>query len=111
LDGSNSYTIELSPPPPVQAFWSLTMYHAKTKFLVANDISRYSVGDRTRGLKAKEDGLLTITISANEPSGGDAKANWLPAPNGAFFLVLREYSPKPAVLNGGWQPPAIRLKK
>ncbi len=111
LDGSHSYTIELSPPPPVQAFWSLTMYHAKTKFLVANDINRYSVGDRTRGLKAKGDGSLTITISADEPSGGDAKANWLPAPNGAFFLVLREYSPKPAVLNGGWQPPAIRLSK
>ena len=111
LDGSNSYTIELSPPPPVQAFWSLTMYHANTKFLVANDLDRYSIGDRTRGLKAKEDGSLTITISADEPSGGDAKANWLPAPDRAFFLVLRAYSPKPAVLNGGWQPPAITLVK
>jgi hypothetical protein len=87
------------------------MYHADSKFLVANDINRYSVGDRTRGLKAKRDGSLTITISADEPSGRDAKANWLPAPNGAFFLVLREYSPKPAVLNGGWQPPAIRRNK
>jgi hypothetical protein len=54
---------------------------------------------------------LTITISADAPSGGDAKANWLPAPDGAFFLVLREYSPKPAVLNGGWQPSAINRTK
>jgi hypothetical protein len=85
------------------------MYHANTKFLVANDLDRYSIGDRTRGLKAKEDGSLTITISADQPSGGDAKANWLPAPDGAFFLVLRAYSPKPAVLNGGWQPSTINL--
>jgi hypothetical protein len=111
LSGTQRYVIELSPPPPVQAFWSLTMYHADTKFLVANKINRYSVGDRTRGLKAKEDGSLAITISANEPSDPDAKANWLPAPKGAFFMVLREYSPKPAVLNGGWQPPEIRVNK
>jgi hypothetical protein len=107
LTGSNSYTLELSPPPPAQAFWSLTMYNAKNKFLVANDINRYSVGDRTPGIKVKSDGSLTVTISADQPSGGDAKANWLPAPDGAFYMVLRAYSPKPPILNRSWQPSAI----
>jgi hypothetical protein len=89
------------------AFWSLTMYNAKTKLFVANKSNRYAIGDRTAGIKTEKDGSLTITISADEPSDATAKANWLPAPKGPLYVVLREYSPGPAVLNGDWQPPKI----
>jgi hypothetical protein len=111
LDGANTYTLKLAPPPPVAAFWSLTMYDAKTKLFVDNTSNRYSIGDRTAGIKTEKDGSLTITMSAAEPSAGDAKANWLPAPKGPFYVVLREYSPGPAVLNGGWLPPKITKAK
>ena len=111
LDGSNTYTVKLSPPPPVAAFWSLTMYDAKTKLFIDNKANRYSIGDRTAGIKQEKDGSLTITISTDEPSDAHAKANWLPAPKGPFYMVLREYSPGPAVLNGGWLPPKITKAK
>jgi hypothetical protein len=111
LNGSSTYTLKLAPPPPVAAFWSLTMYDAKTKLFVDNKSNRYAVGGKTVGLKTKKDGSVTITISATEPSDADAKANWLPAPKGAFYMVLREYSPGPAVLNGGWVPPKIEAAK
>jgi hypothetical protein len=111
LDGSGTYTLKLAPPPPVAAFWSLTMYDAKTKLFVDNKSNRYSIGDRTAGKKTEKDGSLTITMSATEPSDANAKANWLPAPKGPFYVVLREYSPGPAVLNGSWVPPKIEMAK
>ena len=111
LNGTNTYTLKLAPPPPVAAFWSLTMYNAKTKLFVDNKSNRYSIGDRTAGTKTEKDGSLTITMSSAEPSDGNAKANWLPAPKGPFYLVLREYSPGAAVLNGDWQPPKIEKAK
>jgi hypothetical protein len=107
LNGTNTYTLKLSPPPPVAAFWSLTMYDAKTKLFVDNKSNRYAIGDRTAGIKTEKDGSLTITMSLKEPSDATAKLNWLPAPKGSFYVVLREYSPGPAVLNGDWQPPKI----
>jgi hypothetical protein len=107
FNGTNTYTLKLAPPPPVEAFWSLTMYDAKTKLFIDNKINRYSIGDRTDGIKIEKDGSLTITMSYTEPSATDAKANWLPAPNGPFYVVLREYSPGPAVLNGDWLPPKV----
>jgi hypothetical protein len=111
LDGSSNYTLKLAPLPPVAAFWSLTMYDAKTKMLVANTANRYSIGDRTSGLQIEKDGSVTITITATEPSDVTAKANWLPAPTGSFYMVLREYSPGAAVLNGDWLPPKIEKAK
>jgi hypothetical protein len=111
LDGSSTYTLKLAPPPPVEAFWSLTMYDAKTKLFVDNKSNRYAIGDRTAGLKTQKDGSVTITISPTEPSDAEATANWLPAPKGSFYMVLREYSPGPAVLNGGWLPPKITKVK
>jgi hypothetical protein len=108
LSGASSYTLQLAPPPPVAAFWSLTMYDAKTKLFVDNKMNRYSIGNRTEGIKSGKDGSLTITIAAGKPSD---PANWLPAPKGPFYMVLREYSPGPAVLNGGWLPPKISKAK
>ena len=108
MTGASSYTLKLAPPPPVEAFWSLTMYDAKTKLLVKNSANRYSIGDRTPGIKFEKDGSIAISISAEKPAD---PANWLPAPKGPFYMVLREYSPGPAILNGDWVPPKIEKTK
>ena len=73
---------------------------------MANPIDRYSIGNVTPGLLRGGDGSLTIVVSARRPIETDA--NWLPAPNGAFTLVLRVYDPTPQVLESGWSPPAIK---
>jgi hypothetical protein len=73
---------------------------------VANPVDRYSIGDETPGLVRGADGSLTIVVSASQPSETDV--NWLPAPEGAFSLVLRVYDPTPQVLDGSWSPPVIR---
>jgi hypothetical protein len=111
LDGSNTYTVRLAPPPPVEAFWSLTMYDAKTKLFIENKINRYAFGDRTPGLQKEKDGSLTIHLQNDEPTDSKAKANWLPSPKGSFYVVLREYSPKAAILTREWVPPAIQPVK
>ena len=105
LDGATAnYTLRLQTPPPVNAFWSVTLYDAKSFALHANSINRYLVSDRTAGLKVAADGSITIQIQHAPSKSG----NWLPAPAGPFFIVLRAYSPKPAMLDGGWLPPAIQ---
>jgi hypothetical protein len=77
-------------------------------FLVANPIDRYSIGDRTPGLRY-DDGGLTIVMQRDDP-GGEASANWLPTPPGAFRPILRMYQPRPAVFDGSYElPPIIRL--
>jgi hypothetical protein len=93
------------PPYGSDGFWSITLYDA-AGFLVANRIDRYSIGDDTPGLIRAADGSLTIVVSATRPAG--TRVNWLPAPTGAFSLILRVYDPKPQVLDGSWSPPAIQ---
>lgn len=97
--------------PPVDAFWSLTMYEVtpeRQAFLTPNPINRYSIGDRTPGLAIGDDGSLDIWISRTDP-GGARSANWLPAPaSGPFRLTFRTYLPKPALLNGQWRIPALQ---
>jgi hypothetical protein len=107
LTGERTYTLHLDPTPPVGAFWSLTMYSVPDFYLVANEIDRYSIGDRTPHLAYGEDGSLTITIGADRPADWTAAANWLPAPRGTFRPVLRMYEPAPAVLDGTYVVPAI----
>jgi hypothetical protein len=87
--------------PPVDSFWSLTMYHA-AGLLVANEAGRYAVGDRTPGLRWADDGSLTVRMSQVRPS--DGAANWLPAPDGPFRLMLRLYGPQ----SHSWRPPPVR---
>ncbi len=108
LSGEHRYTLHLSPTPPVNAFWSLTMYDVPDYYLVDNAIDRYSIGDRTPGLVYEEDGSLIITISHAEPTAATARANWLPAPAGAFRPVLRMYEPDPTVLSRAYEVPALR---
>lgn len=107
LSGSSTYTLHLDPTPPVGAFWSLTMYDVPNFFMVDNPIDRYSIGDRTPGLRYEDDGSLIITISHTEPVDGTARANWLPSPAGDFRPVLRMYEPRPEVLDGTYEIPAI----
>lgn len=107
LNGANTYTVSLKPTPPVNAFWSLTMYSLPDFYLVDNPIDRYSIGDRTSGVIRDADGTLTITISHAEPTDPVARANWLPAPAGDFRPVLRMYEPEPSVLDQTYTVPAV----
>ncbi|EKT6042398.1 DUF1254 domain-containing protein [Listeria monocytogenes] len=107
LNGTNTYTLTLNPPPPVGAFWSVTMYNVPEYYMVDNSINRYSIGDRTQGIKYAKDGSLTITISYEEPSDDLEKSNWLPAPNGDFRPVLRMYMPGEEILKGEYHFPGI----
>ena len=104
LDGRNRYTLTLDQDPPVDAFWSMTMYDLPDFYLVANPIDRYSIGDRTPGLRRASDGSLTIVIQHEQPAD---TSNWLPAPPGPFRPLMRLYQPHPAVLDGTYKLPPI----
>lgn len=107
LNGSEgSYTLELQPPP-VEAFWSVTLYEASNFELYPNEIGRYLINDRTAGVKVGLDGALSILIQHERP--GDV-SNWLPAPNGPFFIAIRSYLPKVEMIRNGWHPKAIKKK-
>jgi hypothetical protein len=83
------------------------MYDEPDYYLVANPIDRYSIGDRTPGLRANGDGSVTIYLQDDSP-GPDKEPNWLPAPEGPFRPVLRAYQPEPAILNGTYTFPKVR---
>jgi hypothetical protein len=79
-------------------------------YLVENPIDRYSIGDRTRGLRYADDGSLTIVMQREAPSDPDRAANWLPTPSGTFRPILRMYSPDSAVFDGTYElPPIVRV--
>ncbi|MBS1693591.1 MAG: DUF1254 domain-containing protein [Actinobacteria bacterium] len=110
LTGANNYTFRFAPGqlPPVNAFWSLTMYELPASLLVPNPINRYLINsEMLPSLVADPDGGYTFSIQNASP-GRDEESNWLPAPTGPFALVLRLYWPKPDALNGAWKasPPA-----
>lgn len=97
--------------PPAQAFWSLTMYDGKSQFLVANRLNRYLLNSTMLDtFKYDADGSLTLYVQKDSP-GADKESNWLPAPDGPFYAILRLYMPKPAVFDGTWkQPPLQRVE-
>jgi hypothetical protein len=117
LDGSkNKYTLTFPAGqlPPVNSFWSLTMYDGNTQLLIENPINRYLINSpMIPAMKANADGSLTLYIQNKSP-GTDKEANWLPAPNGPIYLVMRLYWPKttpPSILPAGegtWQPPGLK---
>jgi hypothetical protein len=102
----NVYEVKLSSAPPVDAFWSLTIYKATDKLLVDNPIDRYKIGPTTKGLRTAPDGSITIVISHDKPTGENA-SNWLPAPDGVFSLFLRMYQPSEEILDGTWPLPQV----
>jgi hypothetical protein len=110
LTGANKYVIHFDKgqTPPVNAFWSLTMYN-NASYLADNPINRYAIGDRTPGLVYNEDGSLDIYIQHDSP-GPDKESNWLPAPAGDFSLNMRLYNPQDSVLKGEYQYPPLQVQ-
>jgi hypothetical protein len=116
LDASkHNYTLTFPAGqlPPVNAFWSVTMYDGKTQLLIKNPINRYLINSpMLAGMKTNPDGSLTLCVQKDSP-GADKESNWLPAPDGTVYLVMRLYWPKtevPSILPAGegtWQPPGL----
>lgn len=112
LNGKNSYSITFPAGqlPPAKFFWSLTMYDAQTQLMVANPLNRYSIGDRTKAMKYNTDSSLTLYFGSKPPKEGTS--NWLPAPEGNFYMLMRIYGPKEEVLKGTWHPePVVKINK
>jgi hypothetical protein len=110
LNGSNRYALRFAPQqlPPVNAFWSLTLYELPASLLCANALNRYLINSAMlSGLKRDADGGITLHVQNASP-GADAESNWLPAPTGPFFCVLRLYWPKPEALDARWKPPQMQ---
>lgn len=107
LNGKRKYvlTFEKDQLPPVDAFWSIALY-GNDYFFVDNPINRYSIGNLTEGLKYNSDGSLDIYIQHYSP-GKRLESNWLPAPEGGFYLSLRLYLPHQHVLAGEYIPPTV----
>ena len=118
LDGSkHNYTLTFPAGqyPPVNAFWSVTMYDGKTQLLIENPINRCLINSSMlTGMKKNKDGSFTMYVQKDAPSA-DKKSNWLPAPDGPIYMVMRLYWPKetpPSILppgEGSWKPPAIEV--
>lgn len=109
-DGTNRYTLHFATGqlPPVNSFWSLTMYDQPASMLVANPINRYLLNSTMLSqFKMDDDGGLTLHIQHDSP-GKDGEANWLPSPNGPFWVVLRLYWPKAEALDGTWRAPPMK---
>jgi hypothetical protein len=110
LSGAHKYTLRFVPGqlPPVNAFWSLTMYKMPESLLSDNPINRYLLNSTMMPqFKRDADGVLTLLIQ-NENPGKDNEANWLPAPQGSFRMYLRLYYPKAEALDGKWQKPPLK---
>jgi hypothetical protein len=111
--GHHKYTLHFpkGQTPPVNAFWSLTMYNGEY-FFVDNPLNKYTVSPRNN-LKYNADGSLDLYIQKDSP-GQEKEANWLPAPEGKFILMMRLYYPKetnPSIIDGTWQPPGVAAVK
>jgi hypothetical protein len=113
---TNRYTLTFQAEglPPVNAFWSVTMYDGKTQLLIDNPINRYLINSpMLPNLKKSADGSLTLYIQKDSP-GADKESNWLPAPNGPAYVVMRLYWPRedsPSIYNGTWKPQAVQQTK
>jgi hypothetical protein len=109
-EGTNRYVMhfEKGMLPPVDGFWSLTMYDAQY-FFVPNALNRYTLSQRNK-LKVNKDGSVDLYLQKDSP-GKDKESNWLPAPEGRFIPMLRLYWPKekpPSILDGTWVPPPVK---
>lgn len=113
FDGGKKYTLTLAGDkmPPVHAFWSVTMYNLPASLLSANKINRYLINSpMLADLKKNADGGVTLYIQHDSP-GSDLESNWLPAPEGPFWMAMRLYWPEQDVLDGKWTAPKVALAK
>lgn len=114
LDASkHNYTLtfENGKLPPVKAFWSVTMYDGKSQLMIENSINRYLLNSTMLDtMKKGDDGSITLYFQKDSP-GKDLEANWLPAANGPFYMLMRVYWPNTAFLDGSWKLPAIQTAK
>ncbi|WP_309498041.1 DUF1254 domain-containing protein [Sulfurovum sp.] len=104
LDGHNSYKVHFEKEPPVNAFWSLTMYDAQNKLFVDNELDRYKISTESKGLVKNKDGSYDILIQNKKPESTD---NWLPSPNGPFYIILRLYQPNDDILSQKYKLPTV----
>jgi hypothetical protein len=111
LDGSKgryALTFAADQLPPVHSFWSITMYDGRSQLLIENPIDRYLINSpMLPNLKRNADGSVTIDMQKDSP-GPDKESNWLPAPDGPIYAVMRLYWPKEEALGGRWKPPAVQ---
>jgi hypothetical protein len=107
LNGSKRYTVTFPKGqlPPVNGFWSLTLYN-KEHLFEPNALNRFSLGTKSKSLKYDTDGSLTLYFQNDSP-GGDKESNWVPAPKDEFSLYIRCYWPKAEILEGKWTPPPV----
>lgn len=107
LTGAGAYTLTFPKGqlPPVDGFWSLTLYD-EAHFFVPNALGRFSLGTKNKGLVYAADGSLTLYVQHARPAD-DKVANWLPAPEGPFALFIRAYWPKVEILDDSWSPPPV----
>jgi hypothetical protein len=114
LTGANKYVVHFAKKdglPPVNAFWSLTMYDLPQQLLVANPLDRYLINSpMLPTLKQDPDGGITLYFQHDSP-GTARESNWLPAPAGPFLVILRCYWPKEAILSGAWKQPPMTIVK
>ena len=107
--GTANYTLTFPADgqPPVRSFWSLTLYDGNTMGMIDNPLDRYLINSpMLPDLKLDDDGALTLYIQSESP-GPDLESNWLPAPGGPFYMLLRLYWPEDVVLDGRWTPPSV----
>jgi hypothetical protein len=111
LSGRSRYAVTFAKgqTPPVDGFWSLTIYN-KEHLFSPNPLNRYSLGTKSKSMKLGGDGSLTLDVQNDSP-GADKESNWLPAPQGDFSLYIRAYWPKPELTEGRWTPPRVEKNK
>jgi hypothetical protein len=111
LNGVHAYTVTFAAgqTPPVDGFWSLTLYN-KEHLFSPNPLGRYSLGTKSKSMKLNADGSLTIYVQNGSP-GADKETNWIPAPKDVFSLYIRAYWPKNELTEGKWMPPHIERAK
>jgi hypothetical protein len=108
LSGSGRYTVTFAAGqlPPVNGFWSLTVYN-KEHLFEPNRLNRFSLGTKSKSMKPNPDGSLTLHFQ-NESPGADREMNWVPTPKDEFSLYIRTYWPKAEILDGSWKPPQVQ---
>jgi hypothetical protein len=111
INGDHRYTVTFGKGelPPVQGFWSLTLYN-KAHLFSPNALNRYSLGTKNKSLKYNPDGGLTFYFQHDSP-GAEKESNWVPAPKEEFSLFIRAYWPKKPILEGTWRPPKVERAK